>query len=836
MRKKILKFILIQLMLVSFIFTNCGSMLKEMCTFAEQISSNEENTDKASIISCGDFNSDGKINVFDLMRSKQHVLNKEEQPSGLADINADGAFNILDSLILQDYILLRDTKIKDKVNVPPSDNIPDVSSDDSYRYVIFSEDKETPIQINSQLTTTNGKIATNNNFEGNRSINGDGKIIENANISMVYMDDKIVNTYFSNPEEYYEFVIENDDEANKIIDTPTISYDNILIEKSVTINSCMMAMNDIDIKSNTDNTGNTVIYSKYGDINIDCSNINLVGLIYAPFGTVKLSAQNVQIDGIIIAKNVIIDSEQKINLNPNNSIADFIGVDTEKMVIPYRDWCYIDKPDDAVLPEIVEEQIYEDPLSVDDAWLEDKYGSLIVDEYSAQMKKELVECLYICISERISNLSELIELFSFAAQGNAKDYVKLKTSLKNGKKDVSLTIGDYDISVEKEKSDKVIYGPMPYNPFVFRYYLTPNKTSDDSDNTDEPQEEPKKFKINDIGLFFELAAAGVSTAVVNVATTAGTAGTAVIGAGTAVIGAGTAAAATAINTVTTTVTKITTKAEQRIEQAVQNGKDSIVNIKNEVETSIKDTLSDIADVDLFGMQYVPLTNGFGYNIGSVRLNFIKEVGSWTSQTILNGEPINIDKIKTVVDLDTLNNINSISPQIYKDIASNIMNDKDLEKTYKIIDCINEKTDEFKLAYEQLKDIEQAYEYANIDKDKIDIPDFDGKITWGILVLEDGTCITFSSGNANPMFNHYIPASHAEGKAAIYMRQKGIKHGVIFHNNTDGTCPYCNTMLPTLLEENSTLIVVPPINAVAKKRGWIDKIKIYTGNNKIPKTN
>ena len=223
----------------------------------------------------------------------------------------DGAFNILDSLILQDYILLRDTNIKEKINNPPSDTNPNNQSEDNYRYVVFSEDKETPIHINSQLTTTNGKIATNNSFEGNQSINGDGKIIENANISMVYMDDKIVNTYFPNPEEYDEFVVEKNDEANEIIDTPTLSYDNILIEKSVTLNSCMMAMNDIDIKSDTDNTGSTVIYSKYGNINIDCSNINLVGLIYAPFGTVELSAKNVQIDGIIIAKNVIIPCEDQ---------------------------------------------------------------------------------------------------------------------------------------------------------------------------------------------------------------------------------------------------------------------------------------------------------------------------------------------------------------------------------------------------------------------------------------------------------------------------------------------------------------------------------------------
>ena len=102
MRKKILKFILAQSILIAFVFANFGTMIKEVCTFAEQISSNnEEITNSASILACGDFNSDGKINVFDLMRSKQNVLNKKEQPLGLADINLDGAFNILDSLIVK---------------------------------------------------------------------------------------------------------------------------------------------------------------------------------------------------------------------------------------------------------------------------------------------------------------------------------------------------------------------------------------------------------------------------------------------------------------------------------------------------------------------------------------------------------------------------------------------------------------------------------------------------------------------------------------------------------------------------------------------------------------
>lgn len=77
-------------------------------------------------------------------------------------------------------------------------------------------------------------------------------------------------------------------------------------------------------------------------------------------------------------------------------------------------------------------------------------------------------------------------------------------------------------------------------------------------------------------------------------------------------------------------------------------------------------------------------------------------------------------------------------------------------------------------------------------------------------------IESSSGNANPNYKNYIPASHVEGKSAIYMRENGINNGTVFHNNTYGTCPYCDKMLPTLLEEGSTLMVVPPANEMV----WI----------------
>ena len=136
-----------------------------------------------------------------------------------------------------------------------------------------------------------------------------------------------------------------------------------------------------------------------------------------------------------------------------------------------------------------------------------------------------------------------------------------------------------------------------------------------------------------------------------------------------------------------------------------------------------------------------------------------------------------------------------------------------------------------------KEIDAWYKsnYCNGDNNAFVLPEYDNNTTLGILVLDDGSQIPFSSGNPVPKYKTYVAASHAEGKAAIYMRENGINNGIIFHNNTGGTCPYCNTMLPTLLENESTLTVVPPYNSHAPKPGWVDITKTYIGNANIPKT-
>ena len=99
---------------------------------------------------------------------------------------------------------------------------------------------------------------------------------------------------------------------------------------------------------------------------------------------------------------------------------------------------------------------------------------------------------------------------------------------------------------------------------------------------------------------------------------------------------------------------------------------------------------------------------------------------------------------------------------------------------------------------------------------------------------DGTQIRFTSGNGAPRYTNYRNNGHVEQKAALYMRENNISDATVYHNNTNGTCGYCNTMTATFLPEGATLTVVPPKNAVANNSRAIDYVKTYTGTSNDPK--
>lgn len=115
-----------------------------------------------------------------------------------------------------------------------------------------------------------------------------------------------------------------------------------------------------------------------------------------------------------------------------------------------------------------------------------------------------------------------------------------------------------------------------------------------------------------------------------------------------------------------------------------------------------------------------------------------------------------------------------------------------------------------------------------------LPAYDGKTTQGVMVLPDGQQIPLTSGNGDPRYTNYRNNGHVEQKAALYMRENGVDSAIVYHNNTNGTCGYCNTMTGTFLPEGATLTVVPPVDAVANNSRAIDVPKTYIGTNNEPK--
>jgi hypothetical protein len=91
-----------------------------------------------------------------------------------------------------------------------------------------------------------------------------------------------------------------------------------------------------------------------------------------------------------------------------------------------------------------------------------------------------------------------------------------------------------------------------------------------------------------------------------------------------------------------------------------------------------------------------------------------------------------------------------------------------------------------------------------------------------------------SGQPKPLQYNFPAAKHAEGKAAIWIRENNSSGGVLFHNNPGGTCGFCNRQIETLLPDSATLRVVPPAKAISANTRAQSKITDYIGNTKIPK--
>lgn len=104
---------------------------------------------------------------------------------------------------------------------------------------------------------------------------------------------------------------------------------------------------------------------------------------------------------------------------------------------------------------------------------------------------------------------------------------------------------------------------------------------------------------------------------------------------------------------------------------------------------------------------------------------------------------------------------------------------------------------------------------------------------GVLVTNEGNVVPLQSGQSGRFWN-YPSAKHVEGKAAIWIGEHDSSGGVVYHNNTDGTCGFCNTQIRRLLPKDAWLDVVSPNDAVAKNSMAKTGLLEYQGDETLPK--
>ena len=208
-----------------------------------------------------------------------------------------------------------------------------VASSPNYPHTIFGLDS---VSVNASGLNLNGsgKIVSGGSITVPSNFNQNNKLIENADEGMMYIGGKIESTYFSGGNvDIYDTDYEqsgtniNLNKAIRVNGNLSLNGGNI----NPASNLAIMATGNISLLCDTINANNNIIYSKQGNVEIEFpGTASLQGLIYAPHGNVTISAQGVNLNGVvIIAKNVTINSNQIVNVNYSDSIAAFVGVESE---------------------------------------------------------------------------------------------------------------------------------------------------------------------------------------------------------------------------------------------------------------------------------------------------------------------------------------------------------------------------------------------------------------------------------------------------------------------------------------------------------------------------
>lgn len=214
---------------------------------------------------------------------------------------------------------------------------------EKYPYMFFaSSEGENSIHIDGDNICINGDIATKGKIKISEGYNQSGKIVENSKDNMIYIFDKIDREYFDSAStDCYDnnCLIE---EQNICIEKTTEVRGEVTLAGNVTLSSALKALDNVIITGEVNNSSNSIIYSKYGDIFINSKNVNISGLIYAPFGDVQITAQNICLNSVIIIAKRIVIIGSSVNVSSNDNIAIKIGNTSEEVCIPDDEQKYIE--------------------------------------------------------------------------------------------------------------------------------------------------------------------------------------------------------------------------------------------------------------------------------------------------------------------------------------------------------------------------------------------------------------------------------------------------------------------------------------------------------------
>ena len=226
---------------------------------------------------------------------------------------------------------------------------------EKYLYTMFAaSDSDGAITINANNFCVNGNVATNGTIVSEGNININGVRSENVEKEMLYIFNKIDEAYFSsnNIEVYDEdYSLE---EMNININTPLEVAGNAELTGNININTAIKAFENVVLNGEVKNTNDSVIYSKYGDIIIDSSNVNLNGLVYAPFGNIVITAQNLNLNNVVIIADTITFNCPSVNANYSTNVANFVGNISESLNIPYEEWHYMKDANENDFPDFFE--------------------------------------------------------------------------------------------------------------------------------------------------------------------------------------------------------------------------------------------------------------------------------------------------------------------------------------------------------------------------------------------------------------------------------------------------------------------------------------------------